>query len=1297
VTIYSDISGIKEREQRLHEQQSILQSVLDHIPVAVTMTDLDSRLVLINREAEKRYQVTAEAAIGMPAAEVVPAQLRPPTSEEDQEEVLVTGKPIIDREYTMRSDGNEERWLITRVPIFDDAGRTKFVLRAASVVPQLTQAYKELATSRALLLDAQRRAKLAYWSWEAGMGWDTLWSEEAAAVFGMAPGAVPIEGEAFHRLVHPDDLPMATLAYQALFKEGRPFQIEYRVPQHDGSVKWIRETGDVELDSDRQPARMIGTVQDITGQKQIEEKLKESQVRLRAFMDHAPMIMYLKDLEGRYQLVNKEFEQVEGVTEDQVRGRTLQELKPRASRPALAEQDREVLELGRVSIREIEDHWEPARRHLLVVKFPVRSSNGEVSGIGCYAQDFTEQKRVEEDLRQKEAHLRNAQRLARIGIWQWLPETDELHWSKEALQIFGYSEEETLQSPSAWLDRIHPDDRTAVIAKFNAHDDGRERFDLTYRIVLPDGSIRAIREEIERSFDDSGECIGETGTVQDITEWESTQRALRESQEQLLDAQRRAKLAYWVWDIATDRLSWSKGAPELLGIADEHLPASDSDSLRFIHPDDRDRVAETYARAARDLAPYVIEYRAVRPDGQFGWFRELAETVYDESNMPLRMHGTMQDVSDQKRVEEELRQSQTDLLASQRRAQIATWQWNIGDGDFYTWSSEATQVLGLPADRLPQSDAEYVKLVVAADKRKVELAMTRAMNEHTPIDVEYRITKANGTVAWMRELSETQLDGAGKPVRMIGTVQDVTGQKRIEEALRESEAMLREAQRRAKIAAWHWDIAGGDVYTWSGEAAMVLGCQEDQLPKSAAEYLKIVHPADQEKVAEAIERTFKLQEPFEVEYRIVRSDKSIAWMRELSSIQTDDAGNPVRIIGTVQDFSEQKQLQEQLLQAQKMEAVGQLTGGIAHDFNNLLAIILGNLEIIQARSDLNPAVGKRINTAISTTLRGAELTHRLLAFGRRQPLAPKATNVNELIRGLQELIRRPLGPHIDISVVEAEGLWLTEVDSAQLENALLNLALNARDAMPRGGKLTIESWNVAIGASDLSGGEELDPGDYVAIAVSDSGDGMPPEVVARAFEPFFTTKGVGKGTGLGLSMVYGFVKQSGGHVKLYSELGHGTTVKILLPRLNNEQAPTAADASEERSGRGEQILVIDDEADLRELACSYLESLGYHVVSAADGLEGLATLDRMKRIDLLLTDVILPGNLDGRAIAREARKRYPDLKVLYMSGYAPQASTRSGRIDDAGLMISKPFRKSELSRKLREILDGKLQTESAKR
>ncbi|MFM9842706.1 MAG: PAS domain-containing protein, partial [Dongiaceae bacterium] len=825
-------------------------------------------------------------------------------------------------------------------------------------------------------------------------------------------------------------------------------------------------------------------------------------------------------------------------------------------------------------------------------------------------------------------------------------------------------------------------------------EDGREPFDLTYRIMLSDGSIRVIREEIEPAFDASGECISESGTVQDITEWDTTQRALRESQELLQDAQRRAKLAYWVWEFATEKLSWSEGATDLLGVPKEQLPTSNGETLALTHPDDRQRVAAIYEKSGRDFAGYEIEYRALRPDGTVFWLRELAQITLDEAGRPFRMFGTTQDITDQKLVEENLRQIQTDLLASQRRARIATWRWLISDGDFYTWSSQAAQVLGYPTDQLPSSDADFLRIVVPADRDKLAQLMARAFHEYIPIETEYRIRRADGNIAWIKELSELQRDERGRPLRMIGTVQDITSQKRVEEALRESEALLREAQRRAKLAHWRWSRAS-DLYDWSTEAAAVLGISPERLPSNDREYLRLIHAEDQERVAETYAATTANPAAYAVDYRIVRPDGSHIWIRELAEAIAGKNGEVIYGLGTIQDITEQKLLQEQLLQAQKMEAVGQLTGGIAHDFNNLLAVILGNLELIQARPDLNPAIGKRIDTAIRTTLRGAELTHRLLAFGRRQPLAPKATNVNELLRGLQELIRRPLGPHIDISVIEADSLWLTEVDPAQLENAVLNLTLNARDAMPEGGKLTIESWNVTIGASDLSGGEELSPGDYVAIAVSDSGGGMPPEVVARAFEPFFTTKGVGKGTGLGLSMVYGFVKQSGGHVKLYSELGHGTTVKILLPRLIHEQASAMATASEERSGHGEHILVIDDEADLRELACSYLESLGYEVVSAADGMQGLATLDRLKRIDLLLTDVILPGNLDGRAIAREARKRYPDLKVLYMSGYAPQASTRSGRIDEAGLMITKPFRKSELSRKLREVLDGKRQLESA--
>jgi PAS domain S-box-containing protein len=383
--------------------------------------------------------------------------------------------------------------------------------------------------------------------------------------------------------------------------------------------------------------------------------------------------------------------------------------------------------------------------------------------------------------------------------------------------------------------------------------------------------------------------------------------------------------------------------------------------------------------------------------------------------------------------------------------------------------------------------------------------------------------------------------------------------------------------------------------------------------------------------------------------------------------------------------------EEALRHSQKMEAVGQLTGGVAHDFNNLLQVIIGNLDTIQRNlPEDSGRLRRSASQALNGARRAASLTQRLLAFSRRQPLDPKPLNVNALVTNLSELIHRTLNEAVAIETVLAAGLWQIEADSAELEAAILNLAVNARDAMPEGGRLTIETANAHIDDAYAANYVEVTPGQYVGIYVSDTGKGMDEATVTRAFEPFFTTKPLGSGTGLGLSQVYGFVKQSGGHVKIYSEVGEGTTVRIYLPRLVAAGAAVAPEESEAPTPDGdreETILVLEDDDDVRTYSVDILRELGYRVIEAHDGPSALRLLHRQERVDLLFTDVVLPGGMTGAQVAEEARATRPGLRVLYTTGYARNAIIHHGRLDKDVRLITKPFRSSELASKVRDALD----------
>jgi PAS domain S-box-containing protein len=544
------------------------------------------------------------------------------------------------------------------------------------------------------------------------------------------------------------------------------------------------------------------------------------------------------------------------------------------------------------------------------------------------------------------------------------------------------------------------------------------------------------------------------------------------------------------------------------------------------------------------------------------------------------------------------------------------------------------------------------------------------------------------------------------------------------EAIRMSEAREREQAERVQLAldagailgTWVWNVES-DILTADERFARSFGVDAEAcaagLPLSAL--MEAIHPEDRERVGAEVNAAVERGGAYRCEYRVRQADGSYRWIEANGRVDKDGEGGAARFPGVLIDaehrraieralrdlneelesrvagaIAERERVEEALRQAQKMEAVGQLTGGIAHDFNNLLTVITGNVDM--ARRALGAGEGARAVRAMDNAQKGAEraaaLTQRLLAFSRRQPLAPKSLSVDRLVADMADLLHRSLGETVALETISSPGLWRVEADPNQLENAILNLAVNARDAMPDGGKLTIETANAHLSRQYAATHAEVAPGSYVVIAVTDTGCGMGKETLARVFDPFFTTKEVGKGTGLGLSMVYGFVKQSGGHIKIYSEENEGTTVKIYLPRvMSGAVEEDAAQPLADRGRRDQSILVVEDDDDVRAYTVEILRELGYRVLEAHDGAAALRLLERREQpLDLLFTDVVMPA-MSGRELADRARQIQPDLKVLYTSGYTRNAIVHGGRLEAGVEMISKPFTYHALAEKIADVLD----------
>jgi PAS domain S-box-containing protein len=664
----------------------------------------------------------------------------------------------------------------------------------------------------------------------------------------------------------------------------------------------------------------------------------------------------------------------------------------------------------------------------------------------------------------------------------------------------------------------------------------------------------------------------------------------------------------------------------------------------------------------------------------------------------------------------ELEASTDQLLKSEQRRSLAlaaghmgAWEWDLSTGD-QVWDEGQHRIYGTDPDRFVPTADSVLSMVHPDDRGNLRELAAEALKAGRGYDAEFRVIRPSGEIRWCIIGAAPTVDPVGRAVRISGVTYDLTGRKTIETALRESEERLRIAQETSGIGIWDWDLVT-DRVIWTGEIYRAWGFDQGRSTPLSDMFAHLVHEEDQQRVRGELQAALRGERSYETEFRIKLPHGAARWLASRGEVMWDTSGRPVRMIGTDIDVTDRRRAAEILAEAnaeleqrveertrereealaqvhemQKMESLGKLTGGVAHDFNNLLMAVLGNLNLLRKRLPDDPRTARLIDGAIQGAERGATLTKRMLAFARRQELKPETVYVPGLVDGMADLLQRSLGPAVQIGTEFLDGLPPVLVDRNQLELALLNLAVNARDAMPLGGRLVIGAQCLPPQAAELEG---LATGRYLQLTVSDTGIGMDRATLKRATEPFFTTKGIGKGTGLGLSMVHGLAAQSGGMMRISSHVGTGTTVELWLPVADEQlDSPLAAPPAILDKGAGDakppppsRVLIVDDDPLIRMGTTDMLEDLGHTAIEASSAAQALEMLRSGVQVDLVLTDHAMPG-MTGVELARQVQEAWPALPVLLATGYAD--------LPEGELMgfirLSKPYRQEELSVRIAQLL-----------
>jgi PAS domain S-box-containing protein len=620
------------------------------------------------------------------------------------------------------------------------------------------------------------------------------------------------------------------------------------------------------------------------------------------------------------------------------------------------------------------------------------------------------------------------------------------------------------------------------------------------------------------------------------------------------------------------------------------------------------------------------------------------------------------------------------LKDMQATAKIGGWEYDL-DAKTVHWT-EALYAMHELAPNTPLGDRDLLAMLHPEDQIKMKAAVQKAIDSGSSADFQARLTNARGRHLHVRIILQTERR-EGRTVRLHGTMQDITDLVMAERQLRETRDFFELTLNAVPTPVIFVDTKMLVTYANRAMEEWLERTHDQIVGQHLREILtseSLISLGPQIAAAMRGESVLATQSG-------IRNGRAREWQTHLVP-QIGPNREVMGFFSILYDLTEIKRLESRLLQAQKMEAIGQLTGGIAHDFNNLLGVVIGNLQLIERSVSETPGLARKVHTAMRAATRGADLTKRLLAFARRQILDPTVVDLNRQLAGLQDLMQRSLGDSVEVRMVQSHDLWHTRVDAGQFENAILNLAINARDAMAQGGRLTVRTQNVVLDSAFCADHPQIEPGEYVSVSVTDTGCGIEPDILKRVFEPFFTTKESGKGSGLGLAMVHGFAEQSGGIATIESKVGRGTTVQILLPRSREAQAEREDTiVSKVAPGGSETILVVEDDADLRETVVTALSLLGYRALSAPNAAAALRILAGSEKIELLFTDVMMPGGMLGPALAKRARELRPNIEVLFTTGFAETNVLATTAGLSSTEVINKPYRNEDLAMRIRYVLD----------